>query len=103
MQQHTSMRAAADALAADAARKARIAAAQARAKAAQLRRAKRKVRITGLVPCAPYLGWAPACTYVPVRSQHVPKAHSEHRQEREAVQSAGLRVVAPNLARVHKL
>lgn len=54
MQQHTSMRAAADALSAEAARKTRIAAAQARTKAAQLRRAQRKVRIKSLVqaPCS---------------------------------------------------
>ena len=76
MQQHTSMRAAADTLAADAARKARIAAAQARTKAAQLRRAKRKVSIASIVhspcPSSAALLLAHKCQCSP---QHVPKAH----------------------------
>lgn len=49
MRSHAAVRQAADAVAADAARKARIAAAQARAKAVQQRRAARKVRDSRLI------------------------------------------------------
>jgi hypothetical protein len=84
MQQHTSMRTAADALAAEAARKARIAAAQARTKAAQLRRAKRKVRVASVVeaPCPSPAGHllAQSCK----RAHSMARSRSAHRQTAEA-------------------
>lgn len=100
MQQHTSMRAAADALATEAARKARIAEAQARAKAAQLRRAKRKVRVANLVhsACPRLAGLLLAQRWQRVYS--MARCRSAHRQERKPAQSAELKTVAPKPAGV---
>jgi hypothetical protein len=98
MQQHTSMRAAADALAAEAARKARIAAAQARAKAAQLRRAKRKVRVASLVeaPCPRLAGHLLVQGWQRVYS--TAGSRSEHCQDLKPAHSTGLRMAAANPA-----